>query len=236
VKRIHALDGLRGVLSLLVVACHADGLFGVDHFVGLAVASVAIFFVLSGHVLTRGYDGRYAAFLVRRVIRLWPTYAAGMIAGCLLLWRMPDWSQLFWWNWVPHFPADMMAVPDPPEWSMSIEAAAMIFMPAIEWFGGNGWRAILILPAWVGLARLDWHFNWCGFFLIGAALSRYTLRSEVLESRLAQWLGKVSYSLYVSHWIVVRGCAMAFGHWGALAGLPVKSRPTTTPRQHGADV
>jgi peptidoglycan/LPS O-acetylase OafA/YrhL len=209
------------VLALFVVACHADGLYGADHFTLPAVAAVAIFFVLSGHVLTRAYDGRYAAFLVRRAVRLWPAYAIGMLAGCLLLRQMPDWTQLFWLSWVPHFPADLMSIPDPPEWSMSIEAAAMLFMPAIAWFGGSAWRALLILPAWVAFSHLDWHFNWCGFLLIGAALSRFTLHSEVLESRPAQWLGKVSYSLYVSHWIVIRALAIAFGHFGALAGLPV---------------
>jgi len=206
--RITALDGLRGVLALFVVACHADGFHGADHFVLPAVASVAIFFVLSGHVLTRAYDGRYLAFLVRRAVRLWPAYAVGMLAGCVLLRQMPDGTQLFWLSWVPHFPADLMAIPDPPEWSMSIEASAMLFMPAIAWFGGTAWRALLIAPVWVALSQLDWHFNWCGFFLIGAALSRFSLRSEILESRPAQWLG-------------IRAMAIAFGHYGALAGLPV---------------
>jgi peptidoglycan/LPS O-acetylase OafA/YrhL len=222
--RITALDGLRGLLALFVVACHADGLYRADHFTLHAVAPVASFFVLSGRILTRAYDGRYGGFLVRRAVRLWPAYAAGMLAGCMMLRQTPGGTQLLWLSCVPHFPADLMSVPDPPEWSMSIEAAAMLFMPAIAWFGGSRWRALLILPVCAALSQVDWHFNGCGFFLTGAGLSRSALRSEVLETRPAQWLGRVSYSLYVSHWIVIRALTMVFGRLGRAsrpAGLAV---------------
>lgn len=71
-QRWQALDGLRAMAILLVLAFHSDqtGLFrggslGVD-----------LFFVLSGFLITEQLAGRPSSlsqFLMRRVARLWPT-------------------------------------------------------------------------------------------------------------------------------------------------------------------
>ncbi|MEL7130018.1 MAG: acyltransferase, partial [Pseudomonadota bacterium] len=81
------VDGLRGVSVLLVVFYHAwpkslpGGFIGVD-----------VFFVISGFLITRLLvaevidTGRinYGRFLVRRVRRLWPTFALVVIASFLV--------------------------------------------------------------------------------------------------------------------------------------------------------
>jgi peptidoglycan/LPS O-acetylase OafA/YrhL len=56
------------------------------------------------------------------------------------------------------------------------------------------------------------------FFLAGARLAGWSPRVALLEGRTCQWLGKVSFSLYLSHWPLL----VAFGPIvGGLLCLPV---------------
>jgi len=64
-----ALDGLRGVLALVVAIYHLLSGAGDETLVLVANLSVFCFFLMSGYVLSIGYDGNPAAFLVRRVVR-----------------------------------------------------------------------------------------------------------------------------------------------------------------------
>ncbi len=90
-----ALDSLRGITAVGIIAFH---MFRMSRTPGLgnsnaadalegAFLGVDVFFVLSGFVLflpiaRRGGDsGRYSAFLVRRVTRLWPVYALALTAA-----------------------------------------------------------------------------------------------------------------------------------------------------------
>jgi peptidoglycan/LPS O-acetylase OafA/YrhL len=225
-NHLHALDGLRGVLALAVVAAHigvftgAENIRGGDTVAALALASVAGFFIVSGLVLTRSYDGRYVVFLARRFVRLWPVYAVTLLVGYAIIGRVPVWSELLWYPWMPHFPADPMALPNPPAWSLCIEAWAMLAMPLWAWFGGAAWRSLLILPTWAGLTLIDGHFVSALFFMAGASMARLEPRSTFLERAALQWLGKVSYSLYLSHWLVLRIAVDAVGPWGLLLAIP----------------
>ena len=89
--RLGSLDALRGVLALAVLSCHLTGAPWPSWVAGRAVDG---FFILSGYVLCRGYDGRYAAFLARRAVRLWPVYAACITATALLAGTWPTLPQL----------------------------------------------------------------------------------------------------------------------------------------------
>jgi peptidoglycan/LPS O-acetylase OafA/YrhL len=87
---VPALDGLRGVAVLLVLAfhfAHIDGEGGAVERVLLGVtrsgwAGVDLFFVLSGLLITgilldaRGNSGYFRAFYLRRVLRIFPLYYA----------------------------------------------------------------------------------------------------------------------------------------------------------------
>ena len=86
------LDALRGVAALLVVAHHLER-SGLDF--GLfsrAYLAVDFFFMLSGFVLSRAYDHRFAAglglgaFMKLRLRRLWPTMAIGIALGVAVAW------------------------------------------------------------------------------------------------------------------------------------------------------
>ena len=219
-RRIYALDGLRGCLALVVVAHHVAAFAGGEGFFYTSQACVWAFFVMSGLVLTRSYDGRYLPFIVRRFIRLWPLFAVCMVAGWLAMGRMPQLRSLFTWPVTGPPLLPIGALPNPPSWSLYIEFWSALFMPAIAWFGGRGpIRKAAIVPVWLLLIVAEPRFIWAVFFMAGAALSQTSFRSRALESRVPQWLGKVSYSLYLCHWPVLMFCRDAFGVWGAVPGV-----------------
>lgn len=79
-----ALDGLRGVAALAVLALHLPPL---DRFVPHAYLAVDLFFMMSGFVIAHAYERRLldgwsvTAFVRTRVIRLWPLYLLGTAIG-----------------------------------------------------------------------------------------------------------------------------------------------------------
>ncbi len=85
------LDGLRGVVAILVVAFHIFNSFG-DHFhqlINHGYLAVDFFFVLSGFVVAYAYDDRWGKmtqwdFYKRRFIRLQPMAIMGTIIGAAL--------------------------------------------------------------------------------------------------------------------------------------------------------
>lgn len=143
--RIPFLDGLRGVLACVVVASHVMVLLGSEALYLAAYGAVWVFFVMSGLVLSRSYDGRYLPFLIRRLVRLWPVYGLCVLAGYGVLREPPVWRVLVWYPWPDLSTASDWFRPDLPAWSLCVEAWAMPFMPLIAWFGrGSIARAILI--------------------------------------------------------------------------------------------
>jgi len=93
-----AIDGLRGLAALIVVASHASNmglhwLPGVS-FSGSGKYGVYLFFVISAFLLTHQWlqappaqqrSGRFlGAYLGRRVLRIYPLYALVLLAGWLL--------------------------------------------------------------------------------------------------------------------------------------------------------
>ncbi|WP_082453784.1 acyltransferase family protein [Sphingomonas sp. Leaf62] len=89
-----ALDGLRGIAALLVVAFHlfqAHARGDVQRqIVNHGYLAVDFFFLLSGFVLAHAYDHRWGSMSVadfwrRRVIRLQPMVAMGSVIGAALL-------------------------------------------------------------------------------------------------------------------------------------------------------
>lgn len=80
-ERLRSLDAWRGICALFVAALHFQtiGYIHSSPLVAQAGRFVDFFFVLSGFVIARAYrrrleEGAWAAFLVRRVGRLWPLH------------------------------------------------------------------------------------------------------------------------------------------------------------------
>lgn len=216
-SRVAALDGVRGLLALLVVAWHTTEQVGVYWLQSPAKAAVAIFFVLSGYVLTRGWDRRFGVFLVRRFVRLWPVYALCLGVGSILAGIQPAWTTFFWYPCIdPH-----SSGVDPPNWSLFLEAWTMPFMPLIVWSGsGSALRAGLVMVGAIAAGFIDARITVGAPFVFGAFLARAEFRNPLLELTIPQWLGQISYSLYLTHWLVLTLAARAVGPWGAVAALP----------------
>jgi peptidoglycan/LPS O-acetylase OafA/YrhL len=216
--RIAAIDGLRGVLATIVVARHVCMSFNLDWMQGPADFAVETFFLLSGYVLTRAWDGQVSIFLIRRFLRLWPVYAFCLAVGYGLAGIHPVWSEFFWY---PFMETNDLAPIDLPMWSLFIEVWMMPFMPLIVWAGAHSpKRAVLtLLPIVVLSHKFPLLFIFL-LFVVGAFFSRYEFRNRTLETRIPQWLGKISYSLYLSHVLVFEVATKAIGSWGAVAAIP----------------
>ena len=85
-NRLSGLDGLRGIAALSVLGFHASGGNG------NGFLAVDLFFMLSGYVMARTFEGRLGhgltafGFMKKRYARLWPTLAiCGLLAAPLFL-------------------------------------------------------------------------------------------------------------------------------------------------------
>lgn len=144
--RIPSLDGLRGLVVLLVVLCHAAQapgfpLLGIPRSVWTQGAvGVDVFFVLSGLLITtlllreRDRTGGVSlrAFWLRRFLRIVPAYGAYLafiavlgVAGLVQVGRR-DWVAAFTYtvNFLPHPSWEIGHV-----WSLSIEEHFYLFWP-----------------------------------------------------------------------------------------------------------
>jgi peptidoglycan/LPS O-acetylase OafA/YrhL len=197
--RNRTLDGVRGCLAVLVLVHHLFSSHGTERGNSFlyfsSAASVWVFFVLSACVLTKSWDGRYLVFLARRFVRLWPLYALCVGGGYALQGIAPSLPQFFWMP-ITNTPP----VADPPAWSLVIEAWAMLAMPLFVLVGraSFAWLVIALLGTFIA-GEFYPYAIFAGFFFVGAWLSRYELRWTVFEGRVPQWLGRISYPLYLSH-------------------------------------
>jgi peptidoglycan/LPS O-acetylase OafA/YrhL len=218
-RRLPAVDGLRGLLALVVLAFHFTRRLDLVVLAQPANVAVCGFFVLSGYVLTRSWEGRFGLFLARRFLRLWPVYALCLAVGYGVAGVSPVGSQFFWY---PILTANAKPEIDPPIWSLCIEAWAMPFMPLFVWVASGKMLRIAFGFAIVALAGVLYiKFAFGLFFILGAALARWEFRDRLLESPAPQWIGRISYSLYLSHWLVFAVAERAFGTWGLIASFPV---------------
>jgi peptidoglycan/LPS O-acetylase OafA/YrhL len=151
-RHLPALDGLRALAALWVVAFHATAFTGVaPPLIRHGYLGVDLFFILSGFVLAHVYApvfardgfGFYVRYLCRRVARLWPVWLlvlalfalkaevgrwTGLGGGGLRVADDPGLWSLYAllmqsWGW-----ADPERI-NPPGWSLSYEWAASLLLP-----------------------------------------------------------------------------------------------------------
>lgn len=134
--RLPLLDALRGVAALCVMLHHEAPLYGAPGLFPRAYLAVDFFFMLSGFVLTLAFEPRLrevlgaGAFLLRRVARLWPVLAVGVLIGALWRWSQGMTGQLGWLTL-----SALLLLPFPrgkgalfalngPQWSLAYEVLA----------------------------------------------------------------------------------------------------------------
>jgi len=206
--RIPALDSLRGVLALVVVVHHVLLRAGSAILQPAADFAILAFFLMSGLVLARAYDGRPLAFLVRRAVRLWPTYAVCTVAGFAVLGRLPVLGEIFW---LPPIPMQRLGVVNLPAWTLYIEAWATPLLLVFFWIARRGQRlAWLTAAGSCLLVVLHPRFFSIPVFAVGVALASVKIPWPERLPAWSLWLGKISFSLYISHWVVI-GAVLRFG-------------------------
>lgn len=94
-KRIHSLEGLRGLMALWVFFAHAVSLCGIEVKRGSAgfvflngVHAVYVFIILSGFVIAMMLDKTretYLPFIIRRAFRLFPVYWLALLLSVLTI-------------------------------------------------------------------------------------------------------------------------------------------------------
>jgi peptidoglycan/LPS O-acetylase OafA/YrhL len=154
--RFEVLDAARGIAAVTIVVYHGAGWS-----LPLAYAAVDLFFLLSGFVLAHRHGRELTAgsgrgrFMAKRLIRLYPLYAAGTMLGALVTYRMIG-IGLEGWNgqwfalsmllstffvptptpsWLGMFPLDG------PAWSLFFELVANL---VFAWCGWR-WRPVLVI-------------------------------------------------------------------------------------------
>jgi peptidoglycan/LPS O-acetylase OafA/YrhL len=155
-SRLGALDGLRGLASLGIVALHVwmfdygdaghPAKTGLDHALGELRLAVPLFFVLSGFLVYRPFvaaalDGRagprLSAYAVKRAARIVPGYAAAVI-GAFFLMRAIDHPFAISASELPRFLLFAQNQSDatrgrldPPMWTLAIEVTFYLLVPVL---------------------------------------------------------------------------------------------------------
>lgn len=229
--RNRTLDGFRGLLALDVIIGHTMGPNAFPPF-STAWLAVCLFFALSAHVLVPVWNGRYLEFLARRAARLWPVYASCLAAGYLLSGHAPALLDFAWDRMIDARDPDCV---DGARWSLIIEVRAMLIFPLISWCRTWPRAAIGCAGCIMATAYVSPWFEYGPWFILGAATARYHFRLSWLETPIAQWLGRISYPLYLSHELVLDYSGLPA--WGAaIVSLGVAEILTRTIEKWSIDL
>ena len=87
--------------------------------------------------------------------------------------------------------------------------------------GAGAMSAFLAAAIFWGDSAVGQYLMGISFFILGSLLSKQDFRNRLLEAAIPQWLGRVSYSLYLSHWLVFAIAIRISGPWGAIEAIPV---------------
>jgi peptidoglycan/LPS O-acetylase OafA/YrhL len=148
-----ALDGLRGIAILLVLAHTFDVIQtrnGTGHDLDLVLDTgwigVQLFFVLSGFLITgilldtRHKPHYFRTFWIRRALRIFPLYF-----GVLLVATAAGAGSIYLWTYTSNFAAPLgHAEPTFPHfWSLAVEEQFYLVWPLVVWLAGR--RGVVVL-------------------------------------------------------------------------------------------
>ena len=90
-RRLLGLDAMRGIAAMCVLAFHAEIANPDFNLGGMGYLAVDFFFMLSGYVMARTYEHRFAlgfstkSFMFARYRRLWPVMAVSALIGAPMM-------------------------------------------------------------------------------------------------------------------------------------------------------
>jgi peptidoglycan/LPS O-acetylase OafA/YrhL len=142
--RIPALDGVRGLAVLVVIAFHCRELLPVNSPAFLQAFSygwsgVDLFFVLSGFLITgilldtRESPSYFRTFYARRALRIFPLYFVYLVPALLFTHSAHAWGWYvtYLMNWRPGYGMDTRFLAH--LWSLAVEEQFYLAWPAIVW-------------------------------------------------------------------------------------------------------
>ncbi len=213
-----ALDSMRGIAAIAVVVTHASfwgGAYGHRGY-GTALArldiGVALFFVLSGFLLSRPWFERHArrvpaprvgGYLWRRLLRIVPTYLFSAVAALTLLPGNHDASLATWVKTVTMtniYLDDRLPDGLTQMWSLATEVAFYLVLPALMWLilsrrrrGSRSASRLGLVVVVLVLANLVW--------VVGAAAG-----ARLDGTMMGVWLP--GYLTWFAGGIVIAACAV----------------------------
>ena len=185
-RRIPAYDSLRFLAAAAVLLAHARAMLdwqwtGIGGRLADPNSAVVFFFVLSGYVLHRSWDGQrptlrtWTGFVVRRWFRIMPLYYVAIVLAMLVATMLPladcPWfhdpasglttlhrDHADWRQWLAHAllidPTMDASWLNPPVWTLRIEMQMAMIFPWLSWLVARCdlKRAALLLAVTVGAA------------------------------------------------------------------------------------
>jgi peptidoglycan/LPS O-acetylase OafA/YrhL len=204
--RIAALDGLRGVAVLMVLALHFSGgsqaanpvLHAAKFGAKSGWAGVSLFFVLSGFLISgilwdsRGQPHWWRRFLVRRSLRIFPLYylALGLVLLSTFLWHTthaavrPLLAYVFYLQNIESVPHELLGLTPLPVyhlWSLAVEEQFYLVWPLLLLAMPTARRAMQLCAAVFVLSFLFRLFTAQQFLA-------YATPSRIGEMAVGAWL------------------------------------------------
>jgi peptidoglycan/LPS O-acetylase OafA/YrhL len=105
-------------------------------------------------------------------------------------------------------------------WSLFVEAWSALFMPVIVWIGRRSAPTAVAIAALAALQFVSKDISYGAYFVLGSYMSKFTLDGKLFSGAFTQWLGKVSYSLYLTHLLVIAGCRYHFPDIAIYIAIP----------------
>lgn len=239
-EHVQALDGLRGLAVLIVIASHLSnaGWLPQPGMSGTGKSGVYLFFVLSAYLLAHAMlarpladfasAGYWANYALRRVLRIWPLYLVLLLLSWVLTragvagWHYPLDTQALWNHLLLREGQSVL-------WSIPVEFTFYLWLPVIcvalaglRGLRGGRWWGLALLLALLLLARWRWpaaeapvNGVQLGFylpvFMAGVGAAWLVQEWPALRHRQALWRGL--------GWALVAGFALVLpGLWAALSG------------------
>jgi peptidoglycan/LPS O-acetylase OafA/YrhL len=165
-QKYYLLDGIRGIAAIFIVLRHTPGMWGGASFVESYLA-VDLFFVLSGLVIAKSYEGKLADrqlslsdFLKKRVIRLYPVYFVGAAVITAIFALVPELGKagagrslatldyVFAFLMLPNFSTGQLFPVNGPAWSLFFELLVNgVFGLTFALKRGRQWCEFLLVAA-----------------------------------------------------------------------------------------